>query len=121
MAYCAYVHGLANKWIYFLRTIPNIFDLLQPLVSAILHYFIPALVGKTVSEVEHILPTLLVHLGCMDISDPWTIANSEIAASIKVIQPLVGCILQQYGSFGPAIVDCLACDLTVISSVVYHF
>ena len=42
VAYCAYIHGLANKWTYFLRTIPNISDLLQPLEDAIFHHFIPS-------------------------------------------------------------------------------
>ncbi len=44
-AYSAYTHGLASKWTYFLRTIPDIADLLQPLEDAITSKFIPALTG----------------------------------------------------------------------------
>ena len=62
VAYCAYMHGLANKWTYFLQTISGIFDLLKPLEDAIFHHFIPALVGKPVSDVERALFALPVHL-----------------------------------------------------------
>ncbi len=41
-AYSAFTHGLASKWTYFLRTIPDIAHLLQPLEDAIRHKFIPA-------------------------------------------------------------------------------
>ena len=30
-AYCAYIHGLKEKWLYLARTTMNISDLLQPL------------------------------------------------------------------------------------------
>ena len=46
VAYCAYIHGLANKWTYFLTNISD----LQPSENAIFHHFIPALVGKPASD-----------------------------------------------------------------------
>ena len=92
---------MVNKWTYFLWTIPDISDLLQPLETAIFYRFIPALVGKPVSDVEHALLALSVRLGGLGISDPRTIADSEFAASIKVTRPL-----QQQGSFGSTVVDC---------------
>ena len=70
MAYCAYIHGLANKWTYFLWTIPDISDLLQPLETAIFHCFISALVGKPASDVERALLAVPVRLGSLGISDP---------------------------------------------------
>ena len=74
VAYCAYVHGLANKWTYFLRTIPNISDLLQPLEDAIFHHFIPALVGKPVSDLERALFALPVRLGGLGICNPQALS-----------------------------------------------
>ena len=82
VAYCAYVHGLANKWTYFLRTIPNISDLLQLLEDAIFHHFIPALVGKPVSNLERALFPLPVHLGGLGICNPQALADSEFVASV---------------------------------------
>ena len=67
MAYCAYVHGLANRWTYnyLLRMVPNISDLLEPLENVIFHHFTPALqlVDKPVSDLERALFVLPVRLG----------------------------------------------------------
>ena len=106
MAYCAYVHRLVNKWTCFLQTIPDISDLLQPLETAIFHRFIPALVGKPVSDVERALLALPVHLGGLDISNPRTIADSKFVVFIKVTCPLVDYIFQQQSSFSSTVVDC---------------
>ena len=35
-SYAAYIFGLKNRWTYFLRTLPDIQDQLEPLVKAIL-------------------------------------------------------------------------------------
>ena len=75
VAYYAYIHGLANKWTYFLQTIPNISDLLQPLEDAIFHHFIPALVGKSISDVERALFTLPGRLGGLGISNPQELSD----------------------------------------------
>ena len=121
VAYCAYVHGLANKWTYFLRTIPNISDLLQLLEDAIFHHFIPALVGKPVSDLEQALFALPVRLGGLGICNPQALADSEFAASIKVTRSLVECILCQRGTYITNVIVCqrqakaefvtLKCDL----------
>ena len=52
VAYCAFIHGLVGKCTYFLRTLPNISDLLQPLETTILKEFIPAIAGKFISDLE---------------------------------------------------------------------
>lgn len=41
-AYCTFTHGLASKLTYFLRTIPETSDVLQPLKEAVNLHFIPA-------------------------------------------------------------------------------
>ena len=115
VAYCAYVHGLANKWTYFLRTIPNISDLLQPLKDAIFHHFIPALVGKPVTDLERALFALPVRLGGLGICNPQALADSEFAASVKVTRPLVECILRQQGTY---IADIIACRRQAKAEVV---
>ena len=115
VAYCAYVHSLANKWTYFLRTIPNISDLLQPLEDAIFHHFILALVSKPVSDLELALFALPVHLGGLGICNPQAVADSEFAASIKVTRPLVECILRQRGTY---IADIIVCQRQVKAEIV---
>ena len=44
-AFAAYVHGLSNRWVYWMRTVPDIDDLLQPRESAIHQHLILALTG----------------------------------------------------------------------------
>ena len=96
-AYSAFTHGLCNKWTYFLRTIPGIFSLLEPLEAS---KFIPALTGRFISDDERALLALPIRLGGLGIVDPQTVSDSEFAASEKVTSPLVGLILQQDMSFG---------------------
>ena len=99
-AYSAFTHGLCNKWTYFLRTIPGISSLLEPLEAVISSKFILALTGRFISDDERALLALPIRLGGLGIVDPQTVSDSEFAASEKVTSPLVGLILQQDISFG---------------------
>lgn len=72
-AYAAFTHGLSSKWTFFLRTIPDISRLLQPLEDAINFHLIPALTGRnSISrlERERELFTLPPHLGGLGIPIP---------------------------------------------------
>ena len=89
----------------FLRTIPGISSLLEPLEAVISSKFIPALTGRFISDDERALLALPIRLGGLGIVDPQTVSDSEFAASEKVTSPLVGLILQQDMSFGSYVVD----------------
>ena len=83
----------------------NIFDLFHPLENALFHHFIPALIGKPVSDLEH----SSIHLGGLGTCDPWALANPEFVVLVnynKVTQPLVNCILHQQGTFNTDIIVC---------------
>ena len=45
-AYCAFVHGVSGLWTFFLRTIPDISSLLQPLEDAVRLHFLPSITGR---------------------------------------------------------------------------
>ena len=47
----------------FLRTLPNVSDFFQPLESIIIQEFIPAVIGKFVSDLERDLFALSVRMG----------------------------------------------------------
>jgi len=49
VAYCAFVHGLCNKWTYFVRTIPGFFASLEEELS---HVFIPSLTDRSINDQE---------------------------------------------------------------------
>ena len=52
-SYAAFTFGLRHRWTYFMRTLPDIENLLQPLVHAISDVLIPSLIGRNCSEAEH--------------------------------------------------------------------
>ena len=55
--------GLRHRWTYFMRTLPDIENLLQPLERAPSDVLIPSLIGRTFSEVERDLVALPVRMG----------------------------------------------------------
>ena len=59
-AYAAFTHGLCSKWTYFVRTIPAISSLLEPLEDIISLQLLPALTGRSISDVERALFSLLL-------------------------------------------------------------
>ena len=48
-AYAAYIHGEQHKYTYFLRTLNNISEVLEPLDKIIANDFIPSLFGTSIS------------------------------------------------------------------------
>ena len=57
VAYYAFMHGLIGRWTYFLCTVPDVSDLLEPLDTAISNEFIPVITGRSVGELERKLFT----------------------------------------------------------------
>ena len=101
-AYSAFIHGLAGKWTYFLRTICDITHLLQPLEDTIRHKFIPALTGRNgVSDAERDLFSLPVHLGGLGLTNPVEVCSHEFTSSVKVTAPLAALILLQQPGLSP--------------------
>ena len=62
-AFSAYIHGLQHKYRYFMRTIHNISECLEPLDDIITNTFIPAVIGLNVSDAERELISLPVRCG----------------------------------------------------------
>ena len=68
-SYAAYTFGLKHRWTYFLRTLPDIQDLLEPLEEAISHVLIPAIVDRKCSKLDRDVLALLVRLGGLGLSN----------------------------------------------------
>ena len=88
-SYAAFTFGLRHRWTYYLRTLPDIEELLEPLESAIGNVLIPALTGHTCTPDERELLALPVRLGGLGIENPCRSATKEYEASIRVTAPLV--------------------------------
>ncbi|EDO35883.1 predicted protein [Nematostella vectensis] len=94
-SYAAYTFGLKHRWTYFLRTLPDIEDLLLPLERAISDTLIPSLTGRTCTQTERDLLALPVRFGGLGITNPAGEASLEFTASTKVCGPLAEQIKQQ--------------------------
>jgi len=105
VAYCAYTHGLVGKWTYFLRTLPDISDLLCSLELTIVKEFIPAVTGRCVSDLERDLLALPVRMGGLGLCDPSAVAGFEFNSSLKVASSLIQEIIEQRTHFRVTVVD----------------
>ena len=99
-AYAAATHGLAGKWNYLARTIPNIEALLLPLEEVIRNKLIPALTGRSPpNDDERDLLALPARLGGIGLGDPSKRSPEEFAASLQVTNPLKNLISDMNGAY----------------------
>ena len=94
-SYAAYTFGLKHRWTYFLRTLPDIQDLLEPLEDAISHMLIPAITERKCNQLDRNILALPVRLGGLGLGNPSLEARREYASSVKVTKPLVEQIVSQ--------------------------
>ena len=87
-AYCAFSHGIVGRWMYVMRTIPDIGPPFQPLEDAIYLKLIPSLTGhSSCSTSECEVLSLPCHLGGLGIVCPTTIAESQYVTRLAPIMP----------------------------------
>ena len=94
-SYAAFTIGLKHRWTYYLRTLPDIEDLLEPLERAISHALIPAITGHTCTPAERDLLALPVRMSGLGLTNPCHTAASEYEASTSITKPLVEQIVAQ--------------------------
>ena len=82
-----------------MRTIPAISSLLEPLEDIISLQLLPALTGRSISDVERALFSLPVRLGGLGICDPKSHSDAEFDSSVKITSALVALIVQQELTF----------------------
>ena len=88
-AYSSFTAGFRHKITYFMRTIPDLEDVLKPLDDLIDNAFIPAITeGQTLSQDERKLFSLPVKLGGMGIPIFSEICKQEFENSLKATQLL---------------------------------
>ncbi|KAK3745771.1 hypothetical protein QZH41_004926 [Actinostola sp. cb2023] len=93
--YAAFTFGLKHRWTYFLRTQPDIQDLLEPLENAISHLLIPSITEHNCSQTERDILALPVRMGGLGFTNPCQEAKQEYTASVNVTTPLVENIISQ--------------------------
>ena len=93
--YAAFTYGLKHRWTYFLRTLPDLEDLLAPLERAIADVLIPSITGHYCTQGERDLLALPVRMGGMGLTNPSQEAASEYVASANISGPLAQRIKSQ--------------------------
>ena len=85
-SYAAFTFGLKHRSTYFLRTLPDIEDLLAPLERAITDTLIPSITGHNSTQVaiERKLLALPVRMGGMGLANPSQVAALEYVASTNI-------------------------------------
>ena len=94
-AYAAYIHGEQHKYTYFLRTLNNISEVLEPLDKIIANDFIPSLFGTSISPNERELLALPIKDGGMGLRIWKNEADDSFTTSKHVTKPLQSQILKQ--------------------------
>ena len=95
-AYATFTHGLASKWTFLARTIPNTEYLFQPLKDTIHQRFFPVLTGQnSFSDNVRDLMALPARLGGLGIANPAKHAAIQHHTSREVTAALVNLILKQ--------------------------
>lgn len=87
--------SFCHRWTYLQRTTPNIGHLFQPLEDAIHETFIPALIGRTVSDIERRILALPIRYGGINLRNPVNTAISEFTNSLSVSESLTNIIYKQ--------------------------
>ena len=94
-SYTVFTFQLRYWWTYFMRTLLDIENLLQPSERTISNVLIPSFIGHNCSETEHDLVALPVCMGGLGPINPSVSADAEYLASIRVSAPLVSKIEAQ--------------------------
>ena len=87
-AYSGYILGEQHKYTYFLRTLPNISDILKPLDDIIDHELIPALFGTAISPNEREILSLPIREGGLGLRSLSQTSDQTYTASKNMTLPL---------------------------------
>ena len=86
-SYAALTAGLRHRWTYFLRTLPNITSLLEPLERAITEVLILALINHQGTGDERALLAFPVRIWGLGLANAAESSPLEYEASITAMDP----------------------------------
>jgi hypothetical protein len=94
VCYSAYVFGLSKRWLYIMRTTPNISHLFEPMEKCITESFLTSIFKQFDTKLRDVV-ALPAKFGGLSIFDPTRIADNEYEYSTIATEPLVKLILEQ--------------------------
>lgn len=95
VALSAFTKGICHRWTYMQRTIPDIKALFQPLEDCIRDRFLPALIGRSISDLERRILALPVRFGGIGVANPVECCEREYTSSMVVTENLTDLIFKQ--------------------------
>ena len=87
--YAAFCFGEQNKYIYFLRTIPGMNELMKPVDEIIKNELLPSITGESITDKEKELYSLPTRLGGLRIPSSTEKAENDFENSLHITAPLV--------------------------------
>ena len=94
-AYSAFTHGLIGRWVYLMRTVPDISSFLKPLEDAIRLQLLPSISGHPgCSADEWDLLSLPCCFGGLGLINPTKVSDSQFDASLLITASLKDLIIK---------------------------
>ena len=94
-AYATFCFGEQNEYSSFLRTIPNMSELMKPVDEIIQIDLLPLIIGKSITENERQLYSLPARSGGLGISVFSEKVKNDFGNSVYITAPLVALIVTQ--------------------------
>ena len=94
-AFSAFIQRLQSRWVFVVRTVPSLANAMQPLEDVIRQKFLPALLGRQVSDIERELFSLPARFAGLGIANPCTQCEKQFKGSEELTAPLLALILAQ--------------------------
>ena len=95
VAFSAFTQRMQSRWVFVLRTVKDISNLMQPLENVIRQKFLPALLGREVNDQERELFSLPAKHGGLGIANPCIQCDRQSSNSEQLTMPLVALIIAQ--------------------------
>ena len=94
-AFSAFTERVQSRWVFVVRTVPDLAEAMKPLEDAIRQKFIPALLGRTVSDLERELFSMPARFAGLGIANPCVRCEKQFSGSEELTAPLLELILAQ--------------------------
>ena len=94
-ALAAYTKGICHRWTFIQRTMDGISSLFSPLEKCLRQKFLPAVVGREISDIERKILSLPVRFGGLGVANPVETSQREYQASKALTEDLAELLYRQ--------------------------
>jgi len=95
LALAAFTKGICHRWSFLQRTMGGVSSLFAPLEDCIRHKLLPAIVGRSISDLERKIMSLPVRYGGLGVSNPEETCAREYSSSKNITEELARLLYNQ--------------------------